>query len=657
MPRFRPSPVIAALPPPSLDTLRHLIAEVLRPANFFLASEFELISEHVEQQQISWEVFQGRLLDPSHTRRKAAFESWSHYLIRHGVRSEEPLLSVKLGTDLRLYIVRGLECYVWESYDEGSNIILSRERRKWVRELTGIVELARFADSEELADELISQVFHAVVGASRLPLSSVEAPLPAFSFGELFYAYRPDVEPREPPLRGWRGLLTGMDAASLNRREKAKWLETYLHAMPREEWREEFDVAVEALASFKPVANRLLDVLQTLYNEVSLSPYTDLVEKTLALLRGLEAGRHITTGEVVDFLGWLLRQIGRHLTAYDLVTFHHRGANYPDALLLDAILKEYLALAGWFPNLFRGDGPPARLRRRALRQGWLLRRRYEGHPVPDVPTSPGENSRVLPRGGRVPEEQILQPARRKRRLYSGEPPLCPEAFPHVADILTMGVRDLVRPSELREMGIGLFLDRPLGTDKPPAEPDNTPLLSTLAFSRSIALQRLDALARESGLTIEPEFLADCRRRLDEGEVQGVSLESVPGDSRPGKVSLADARRAAPDFVLLWTTRGSVADLLELFDFSLLRDRLNLDYLAPDRRLLLVATRAGPGILIHDAMNRPRLELIASVEEGYTTRAGQEFPVAGLRVMRAWDQEGHPCDLGNVIRLPPNHGFD
>ena len=57
----------------------------------------------------------------------------------------------------------------------------------------------------------------------------------------------------------------------------------------------------------------------------------------------------------MDFLGWLLRQLGRHLTAYDLVVFHHRGANYPDALVLDAVLKAYLIRIERRPELFLDD--------------------------------------------------------------------------------------------------------------------------------------------------------------------------------------------------------------------------------------------------------------------------------------------------------------
>jgi hypothetical protein len=653
MPRFRQPPVIASLAPPGLDTLGRLIDEVLRPAHFFLAPGVELDWEHTDHEEISWEIFQGRLLDPAHTRQKATFESWNIYRLTGEGRSGEPLLSLKLDGDGQLYVIRGLECYVWEGYDEGGNVIGSRERRKWVRELTGFVVLARFADTEELADELISQLFHAVVGASRLPLSSVEAPLPAFSFGELFYCYRPDAPANAGPARSWWGLVNDRLVPSLNRRERARLLETFLHAIGSTEMDAAATAWLERWRYLEQTPDDLGALLRALFNEVSLSPYTDLVEKTLAWLRALERGGHWTIAQAVDFLGWLLRQIGRHLTAYDLVTFHHRGANYPDALLLDAVLKEYLALAGWFPDPFRGDDTSARMRRRALRQGWLLRRRYEGYPVPDLPTSPGENSRVLPHHPRVPEEQILQPARRTRRLYSSDPPLCAAAFPHVAELLAVSMRDLAQTGELRELGAALFLDRPLGVGKAPAEPDNTPLLSTLAFSRAIATERLDALACEPGLAVEPGFLAGCRRRLEGSEVKGVSLEAVSGDSRPGRVTLADARRASPDFVLLWTTSGSVAELLELFDFSPLWGRLNLNYLAPERRALVLGSEGGPGLLIHDERHRPRLELAAAPEEGYTTRAGLEYPATGLRVVKAWDGVGREQDLGAaVIRLRP-----
>src|SRR5262249_45958557 len=143
----------------------------------------------------------------------------------------------------------------------------------------------------------------------------------------------------------------------------------------------------------------------------------------------LESQGAFRTEDMADCLGFLLRQLGRHLTAYDLVTFHHKGANYPDALMLDALLKSFLRVVERKPELFTRESTDLpresngkRYRRSALRQAWLLRRQYEGHLVPDAPTSPGENSRVLPPPHiRVLDEQILNPSRRTKRLYDGDP--------------------------------------------------------------------------------------------------------------------------------------------------------------------------------------------------------------------------------------------
>src|SRR5262249_5723310 len=159
----------------------------------------------------------------------------------------------------------------------------------------------------------------------------------------------------------------------------------------------------------------------------------------------------------------------------------------PDALLLDALLKATFTLARRRPELFRSS----RLRRRGLRQGWLLRRRYEGLLVPDQPTSLGENQRVLPEPfHRVPEEQILQPHLRSRKLFAGDP-LQAWLTSEDRELLRQGLADLEHPADLRELGMALFLDRPLGTAKHPLEPDLTPLLSYEAFSRSLAGRRLE----------------------------------------------------------------------------------------------------------------------------------------------------------------------
>ena len=576
--------------------------------------------QHSAARETPWEIFRGRLLDPAHTRLKRAFETWDIFRTAGDSRSAEPLLSLLLDEEGReLHLVRGLLCYVWEGYDAGGNVILSRETTRWVRELTGTIQLIDFDNVEELRDELIGRLFRAVVGASRLPLTSVEAPLPAFSFGELAYFYRPGLPWRQvqsagyKPAATWAELLERTRGAGLNRSEQAKLLETLLHATPFAE----MPALVEALSNSD--LPPLLPVLRTLFNEASLSPYTDLVDKGLSLVDALERHGYATPADAVDFLGGLIRQLGRHLTAYDLVTFHHRGANYPDALLLDAALKGYLRRIEEHPELFSGpEDERRRLRRRALRQGWLLRRFYEGHPVPDAPASPGESMRVLPPPHpRVSEEQILHPGKRTRRLFA-DGPLTAHLGKQSEEVLRRSMADLRHPEELREMGLALFLDRPLGVGKAPGEPDQTILLSHLAFSPSLARQRLKWL----GATAYEGGLQELVRGL-----RGVPVSAVGGRPRPGAVSAADARQVADDFLFLRTTAQTAAAFCEQY---------GLGGVVPVGPLLILPA-ADPGkgerLVIYDGEMRPRLQLIADVSQGYATRAGDEYLRGGLRVVR------------------------
>jgi hypothetical protein len=642
MPRFRARSPRANRDPINTESVRELIAEMFRPAHLFAAAELLLEWEHVASEELAWEIFQGRLLDAAHTRERHSFEAWNVYqTTAREERASEPLLSLKLDVEARrLYVVRGLDSYVWEGYDAGGNVYMSRERRKWVRELVGTIHLDRFADVDELTDELACQLFQAVVGSSRLPLSSVETPLPAFSFGWLFYCYRPAAPQATGPLRTWRELIADMLAPSLNRREQAHLLETFLHDVPSVEMTEATGAFVARWSELDRSSGDLPALLRTLFNEVSLSPYTDLVEKTLTFLHALEDGGHFQTDQVVDFLSYLLRHIGRHLTAYDLIVFHHRGANYPDALLLDAVLKEYLACIERRPLLFfdaTGDGESARrqkrLRRRALRQGWLLRRRYEGHPVPDLPTSPGENMRVLPPSHpRVPEEQIAQPARRSRRLHDGDP-LNRRLGPQTTKLLRQSLLDLEHADEWRELGLAIFLDRPLGVGKAASEPDGILLLSAEAFSVSIARERLYALARDLGLQPADE---EVQCLLAHSEVRGLPLDAIGGAVRPGIVSLVDARRASADFVFLRSTPSCVRTFLTQYDFTPLTRRFRVEDMLDGSDVLIARSAVGMGIVLYDSRLRPRIELEVANDGGYEIRAGHEYSLEGLRVMHVWE---------------------
>jgi hypothetical protein len=646
MPRFRPPG-----PPEPLDpeAARQIAADVLRPEHFYAGTHLTLEWAYMGKEEASWEIFKGRLLDPAHTRERRVFETWNVYQMGTDGRSAEPVLSLKWDAAARrFYVVRGIDSYVWEGYDSGGGVILSRERRKWVRELIGAVALEDFSDGAELRDELICLLFHAVVGTSRLPLTSVEAPLPAFSFGQLLYCHGLG-EPNGGPVCSVEALARAILRPGLNRLERVKLLEAFLHAVPLA------DIGAAACRfALHLTAKDNIALLRGLFNAASLSPYTGLGEKTVVFLDALERDGFLPEADATDFLGWLLRQIGRHLTAYDLVVFHHRGANFPDALVLDAALKAYLLRIERRPDLFLDVACDAeetrsvkRRRRRALRQGWLIRRRYEEWPVPDLPTSPGENNRVLPASHpRVPEEQILQPAQRTRRLYAGDP-LPSHLGPCAADALRQSASDLRRPEELRELGMALFLDRPLGAGKPAMEPDGTLLLASEAFSRSTAEQRLRELAREPNLLTDVEC-DECLSRLMEGaETQGLPLEAVGGAARPGSVSLTDARRAAPDFVLLRTTPGSVRALLEQVDFTNLAEKMDLDWLLKGGRVLLARDATGPGLVVYDDDLRPRLELLPQTAGGYTRRAGQEYPAGGVLVKRT----GEP----RLRRPPTNSG--
>jgi hypothetical protein len=613
------------------EQVADLIAEVLKPGHFFVAGGRELTCLCLKAEETAWEIFRGRLLGPAHTRERKVFRSWNLYLGEERQRPPEPILSLKWDQEARqIHVTRGSLCYVWEAYDAGDKVILSRENQKWLRELVGTLDLEHFPDPDGLRSELADRVFRAVVGTSRLPLNPVEAPLPAFSCGQ--FAFFDCPAGLDPPMRSFPHLIKTSLSASLPWLQAVKLLEFVLRIVRPEEIAEAARLFTD---SWPMQRGRALGdfpkLFRTLFNEVSLSPYTSFVDNTLAFLQALVEQGAMAAEDQVDFLSYLLRQICRHLTAYDLITFHHRGANYPDALLLDAALKTYLELIESHSELFSGTSKPARLRRRALRQACLLRRYYEGHLVPDAPTSPGENARVLPPPHvRVPDEQILQPLKRRKQLYADDPTLQLPG-PRARVVLQESLHDLHHPAELRELGTGLFIDRPLGTGKAAGEPDQTPLLSHEAFSRSLAARRLKELVDFTAELPLNALLA----QLGALTVEGFPARDVALPDRP-VASLADACRVADDFVFVRTLPESVKQLFELFDVSPLL-ALGLDFVAMGARLLIVAAADSPGtVAIYDGSLQRRLELTTDLDRGFRISKGIEFPAAGLKVRRVWE---------------------
>jgi hypothetical protein len=649
----------------TIAEIRSLIQEGLRPGHFFVDPNLGLEWRYHAQLATSWEIFQGRLLDPAHTRLRQAFETWEV-----GVPgASEPLLAVRLDSARGLvHVTRAIECYAWQGYHAGDNVYLSRETRKWVSELVGTIRWDELL-AAELRDELICLIFQAVVGTSRLPLTSVESPLPAFSLGQLAYCYRSELaaDSATAPVTSWHALVDKASRADLARREQVKLLEVLLRAAPLEELDEAAACWLEARSRLGQAPATIPGLLRSLFDEVALSPDTGFVPKTLAFLDHLSRRGALPVADHVDFLGYLLHQLGRHLTAYDLITFHHRGANYPDALLLDAVLQRYLASISQHPELFMPDvdQDPAvqersRLRRRGLRQAWLIRRRYEGHPVPDVPTSPGENARVLPPPHvRVSEEQITDPARRTKRLFAGQP--LPPANGAIGTVLRHSVDDLQHPDELRELGMAIYLDRPLGSGKRPGEPDATPLLSYEAFSRTVALDRLRQLHDHCGLLRAAAEYNAHAERLQKLAVHGLGVGSVISSAIPGRVSVDDAARAAPDFLFLRTTRGSARDFVLRFDWSTLAQHVSLDFLAGRENVLIIRAsgdardRTGR-IDVYDALLRLCLQLRVNQAGGYSARAGVEYPTDGLEALRAWSDRSECVlveqTLAAGVQVPP-----
>lgn len=385
----------------------------------------------------------------------------------------------------------------------------------WLNETVATIPLDRVVAPDAIAGLLGRSIGFALAGSSRLGITSIETPHPAYSLGMV--AYLPE---------GDRSLAG-----------RARALEARLRC----------GAAVAAADDDLPA------VLRMLFNQLALSPYTSLVNNLVAFLRTLDPA------VALDALGYMLRHLARHLNAFDLVRFHNMGANYPDALMLDAVLRAFIALA---------EGRDlSSLQRRALRQGWLARKRCEGLRVPDRPVSPGENARDVPGGGEpVPAAQITEPAARTRRLFADE--LAEVMLTDAArSVLNSSAADLCDPAELRELGAATFLDRPLGACKREGEPDRTTLLSFEAFSVRLALSRVGELVSAGFIDAAP---ADrLARSLRAQRQAGWPVGRLAGHARRGVVSLEDAKKVALDFAFTRTTRSSLDEFLARYDFSAL----------------------------------------------------------------------------------------
>lgn len=660
------------------DVVRSLVPALLAQGRLYVAANWHSRIDHVPRETQRWEVFRGHLLTAVQTRQQAEHEIW--HIIAGPAEDLQPLVSVRWDARLgQLYVTRKLLVHAWEAYESSPSVIECRQVERWQSELVGTVRFHELTNSDELRRQIECLLTCAVVGTSRLAITSVESPLPAFSLGRL--AYFPLDRPEESSLRSPQE-LTRL-ACQLNRPQvvRTRLLEMALRTASPDDVPEMSGILTSEHTDAHPGTPAAL--VAGMFHHIALSPYTKFVDRLAALLGELAASDRLGPAAVVDLTGLLIRQLVRHLTAFDLVTFHNIGANYPDALLLDALLRRYIALLDEHPYLF-ADGSDnqerqLRLHRRALRQAVLARKSCEGLRVPEMPTSPGENLRVLPpEFPHLSDDELTVRAARRKVLFDGQP-LKEYLTPAARQVLQAACLDMQHALERRELGMALFLDRPLGVLKAAGEVDRTPLLSYMAYSKSIARARLRQL-RDWPLTAES--IAQLALPGDEAapDVHGLAISDIPGDPRPGVVSLADAALAAHDFVLLRTTRRSVAELLSQYELSPLAAAAPqiAQWLQSEEPILLVRTAldgAAPNeslqLTAFDAAIHPRLVLTPARSTGatpYGESMASEYLRGGLHVM-AFDsgdasgpeQTVQPRDVSeqNLV-LPPtrrSHNWD
>ena len=608
--------------------VHELLAQVLQPQHFILGHGLELQSEWATTKTMPWELFHGRLLPPGQTRQERTFQTWQVYLLEDGIRSEQPLLALNWDREAQtIYVTRGIRSYIWEGYQGEGNVFLSREVQRWVNELVGTVDLSLFCSKNDLEDELAGRLFEAVVGLSRLPLTSVESPLPGFALGQLAYFYHENpASDSNQPIRSWQTFLDQARFSHLSAAERIKLTEWILRHLEKSQLAEAAKLFLNCWNQTRDEKN-LSKFLRTMVNDISLSPYTRFADNLLGFADELVKQNALTNEERVDFYSYILRHLVRHLTAYDLVHFHNRGANYPDALFLDSVLRRYLQLMEEEPELFQ-DNSGSRMRRRALRQAWLVRLQYTGHPVPDVPTSPGENARVMPDSfPRVSEEQLTQMFKRKKVLYEEADPLSWSTT--ALSVRNRAIADLQHPRELQELGMAVFIDRPLGVDKFPGEADQTMLFSHEAFSRSVALSRLELLQRKSDEMGSVDWTT-IRQALSEMSPAGIPASEFH-HTQPRVVSLADASSVVADFVFLRTTTSVVKEFLRELSQS-----VDCRFLSEHKHLLILPAstsepQTAPKLRIYDREMQLLAEATMDLSKGWVWRGGREFPGAGWRV--------------------------
>ena len=193
---------------------RLAIDDVLRPHRFPRCAGVAPAGRHVPRETIAWEVFRGHLLDSSKNCANGRPLKRGMFLEPAAQASGSdsaaaPLISLKFdATDRRLFVVRHILVHAWEAYEPTPGVIDSRPVQKWAAELVGTIDRGGKKTTARICATRLATLWAlALIGTSKLPITSLETPLPAFSLGKIMYFQ--GVEPAASPHTDVAQLLTG----------------------------------------------------------------------------------------------------------------------------------------------------------------------------------------------------------------------------------------------------------------------------------------------------------------------------------------------------------------------------------------------------------------------------------------------------------------
>lgn len=638
----------------------HLLVPAVNMAwadwHWVVSSPWQIRREQRPIENRRWEVFRGVLVDPDLTREESLIQSWEidvdinkhlaqpHQLpaspgdanrplaANQALTPRGPVLAIRhLVAADEVNVTRGYLIYASRPVVDGK-VIQAQPGLRWHEEIIATRSLSGGC-VPELVAWLERALFLAVVGTSRLAVASVETPLPLWSEGIIHYHLGDWREPEswwQPESDPWleRARIARCDFALRHCAEQR------LSELAESVVTSAFRAGCEA---------ELADTLRRIFRCLSLTPATRIIDRFVLLLR---IWRERTSQPRIwtELLTDLVLQLSRHLNAFDLRRFHNQGANYPDALFVDGLTR---LLLSWCDD-------PELAEPLLLVARW--RRKMEGLPVPDLPTSPGEVVRIHPtETGRQAAEaeigqeverlrkQIRDPSARQRRLFVDDP-LEPQLPPGWT------TRWQQTRLEVWELGRALFLDRPLGVPKMRQRVlvDGTPLVSYLAFSRSRVEQALQELRAWNWIDSERE--QQLRSDLEGRPVRGLAVADLPLlQPRPGVVCLEDARLAAADFVITAITTAGREELLASAEFDQPGWEASLAWLN-SRACRLIVRSPRPRLVLeprafltaYDTNWLPRFEFALPVPEEetrYVQWLGREYLADGLILIHIWNSQG------------------